>query len=72
MIIKRFLGKASNHNDHYMINMDDQRPKIGSNWPLMGPYLQCWLCHNLEMWTLLIILVIIKVYAQINVFVSLL
>ena len=29
-------------DDHYVINMDSQRPKIGSNWPLTGPYLQCW------------------------------
>ena len=28
---KRFLGKATSHNDHYMINMGGQRPKIGSN-----------------------------------------
>ena len=28
---KRFLGKATGHNDHYMINIDSQRPKIGSN-----------------------------------------
>ena len=28
-----FLGKATSHNDHYMINMGGQgeRPKIGSN-----------------------------------------
>ena len=28
-----FLGKATGHNDHYMINMGGQiqRPKIGSN-----------------------------------------
>ena len=25
----RFLGKATGHNDHYMINMGSQRPKIG-------------------------------------------
>ena len=25
-----------------MINMGGQKPKIGSNWPLNGPYLQCW------------------------------
>ena len=33
-IIKRiFLGKATSHNDHYMINMGGQRkrPKIGGN-----------------------------------------
>ena len=39
---KRFLGKATGHNDHYMINMSGQRPKIGGNWPLAGPYLQHW------------------------------
>ena len=27
---KRFLGKANGHNDHYMINIGGQRPKIGS------------------------------------------
>ena len=30
-IIKRFLGKAISHNDHYMNNMAGQWPKIGSN-----------------------------------------
>ena len=39
---KLFLGKVTGHNDHYMINMGGQRPKTGSNWPLIGPYLQCW------------------------------
>ena len=29
--IKRFFGKSTGHNDHYMINMGSQRPKIGSN-----------------------------------------
>ena len=28
---KRFLGKATGHNDHYMINSGGQRPEIGSN-----------------------------------------
>ena len=28
---KRFLGKVTGHNDHYMINMGGQRPKIGGN-----------------------------------------
>ena len=28
---KIFLGKATSHNDHYMINMGGQRPKISSN-----------------------------------------
>ena len=37
-IIKRFLGKATSQ----MINMGGQRAKIGGNWPLTGPYLQCW------------------------------
>ena len=32
MLIKKiFLGKATGHNDHYMINMDGQRPKIDGN-----------------------------------------
>ena len=31
LIKKRFLGKATSHNDHYMINMGGQRPKAGSN-----------------------------------------
>ena len=34
---KRFLGKANGHNDHYMINMDSQGPKIHSSWPLTSP-----------------------------------
>ena len=28
---KRFLGKVTGHNDHYMINMGAQRPKTGDN-----------------------------------------
>ena len=36
----RFLRKATSQNDHYMIDMGDQRPKIGINWPLTSPYLQ--------------------------------
>ena len=28
---KRFLGKVTSHNDHYMINIGGQRPNIGSN-----------------------------------------
>ena len=28
------------HNDHYMISMGGQRPKVGGDWPLTGPYLQ--------------------------------
>ena len=28
---KRFTGKATSHNDHYMINMCGQRPNIGGN-----------------------------------------
>ena len=39
---KIFLGKATGHNDHYMINMGCQKPKIGANWPLTGHYLQRW------------------------------
>ena len=31
ILVKRFLGKATGHNDHYMVNMGGQRPKIGSN-----------------------------------------
>ena len=30
-IKKTFLGNATGHNDHYMIHMGSQRPKIGSN-----------------------------------------
>ena len=26
-----FLWKATGHNDHYLINIGDQRPKIGAN-----------------------------------------
>ena len=37
---KRFPGKATGHNDHYMINMGSQRPKFGCNSPLTSPYLQ--------------------------------
>ena len=40
ILIKRFLGKTTSDNDHYMINMGSQRPKIGSTWPLNSPYLQ--------------------------------
>ena len=28
---KRFIGKPTSRNGHYMMNMGDQRPKIGSN-----------------------------------------
>ena len=35
LIKKRFLGKATGHNDH-QINMGGQRPKIGVNRPLTG------------------------------------
>ena len=28
---KRFLGKSTGHNDHYMINMGGERAKTGSN-----------------------------------------
>ena len=31
--------KATGHNDHCMINIGGQRPKIGGNWPSIGPYL---------------------------------
>ena len=31
IIKKRFLGKATGYNDHYMINMGGQRPKTGGN-----------------------------------------
>ena len=30
-IKKRSPGKATGHNDHYMINMGGQRQKIGGN-----------------------------------------
>ena len=40
---KRFLGKATGHNDHYKISMGGQRPKIGGNKPLTGLFLQCWI-----------------------------
>ena len=30
------------NNDHYMINMDGQRSKIGGKWLLTGSYLQNW------------------------------
>ena len=28
---KKFLGKATAHNDHYMISMSDQRLKVDGN-----------------------------------------
>ena len=28
---KRFLGKATVHKDHYLINMSGQKPKTGGN-----------------------------------------
>ena len=28
---KRFLGKATGHNDQYMINMGGQKPKLGGD-----------------------------------------
>ena len=31
LIKNRFLGKATSHNDHYMINISIKGPKIGSN-----------------------------------------
>ena len=37
---KRFLGKATGHNDQYIINMGGQKPKLGGDWPLTSPYLQ--------------------------------
>ena len=30
-IIKKFLGKATAHNDHYMISMSDERLKVDGN-----------------------------------------
>ena len=30
-VIKRLLGKVTGHNDHYIINMGGQRPKIDGN-----------------------------------------
>ena len=44
LIIKRFLGKATGHNDNYMVSMGGQRPKIDGNWPLTNSYLQH--CHS--------------------------
>ena len=38
---KIFLGKATNHFDHCMINMGGQRPQIGRNWLLTSFYFQC-------------------------------
>ena len=29
ILIKRFIGKATGHNDYYMRNIGSQRPKIG-------------------------------------------
>ena len=31
LIKKIFVGKATSHNDHYMINMGGPKPKIGGN-----------------------------------------
>ena len=31
LIKKRFIGKATSRNGHYIMNMGGQRPKIGSN-----------------------------------------
>ena len=39
---KRFHGKATGHHDYYMINMGNQRPKIGGKWPFTGHYFQRW------------------------------
>ena len=39
LIKKRFLGKATGHNDHY-ISMGGQMSKIGGNWPLTDPCLE--------------------------------
>ena len=40
-VFKSQESKCHNsHNDHYMINMGVQRPKVGSNWPLTSPYLR--------------------------------
>ena len=51
---KEFIGNKNNVNKkkiswksyrpqwHYMISMNGQKPKIGGNWPLAGPYLQRW------------------------------
>ena len=50
---KRFLRKATDHNDHYIINMGCQKPKIGSNWLLTSPYLQCCQSYsklNVKFW----------------------
>ena len=37
------LGKPTSHDDHYMINMGGERPKIGGNWLLNSCSLQCWI-----------------------------
>ena len=31
LIKEIFLGKATGHNDHYMMNIGGQRPKSGGN-----------------------------------------
>ena len=46
---KRFLGKTTGHNDHYMTNIGGQRSKIAGNWPMNGPYLQPYQ-HALRAW----------------------
>ena len=33
---KRFIGKATSHNDHYMTNMGSQMEKINGNWLLQA------------------------------------
>ena len=35
-IIKKFIGKATSHSDHYMINMGGQMEKINGNWLLQA------------------------------------
>ena len=45
LIKKWFLGKATGHNDNYMMNVGGQRPKFDSNWLLASPYLQHWKHH---------------------------
>ena len=43
---QRFLGRATGHNDHKMINMGGQMPTIGGNWPMTGPYLERYIYNS--------------------------
>ena len=44
--LRMAVSEATGQNDHYMINMDGQRPKTGGNWPLTDLYLQRWICQS--------------------------